>query len=231
MPEFDQAAHVAAYRGVHERVIELVRSASPSALDAIAPATPEWRARDVLAHVVGVASDVVNGNLADAAADHWTSAQVDARRDLPIEALIAEWIGTVPQIDAILTAIPTSVSAQLIADAVTHEHDLRHALGRPGARDSDALTIGVTWVVAMFGGVYDEAGDTAVRIESESIAMNAGAGPVGATVRTSTFELGRAIVGRRTLAEVAAYDWAPTPSPKRLLVLPIFTPRTESLAE
>jgi uncharacterized protein (TIGR03083 family) len=231
MPEFDQAAHVAAYRGVHERVTDLVRSASPAALDAIAPATPEWRVRDVFAHIVGVASDVANGNLEGVATDAWTAVQVDARRDLPVDALIAEWTGTVPQIESILMAIPTSVSAQLIADAVTHEHDLRHALGRAGARDSDALTIGVTWVVSMLGGVYDGAGDPALRIESESIAMTAGAGPVGATVRTTTFELGRAIVGRRTIPEVAAYEWLPTPCPERLLVLPSFTPRTESLAE
>ena len=128
-------------------------------------------------------------------------------------------------------AVPTSVSGQLIADAVTHEHDLRHALGRPGARDSDALTIGVTWVVGVLGGLYDGAGEPALRVESESIAMTAGTGAVGATVRASTFELGRAIVGRRTIAEVAAYEWAPTAFPERLLVLPIFTPRTVSLSE
>jgi uncharacterized protein (TIGR03083 family) len=229
--EFDQSDHVAAYHGVHERVTALVRSASPSALEVIAPATPEWRARDVFAHIVGVATDVANGNLAGVASDPWTAAQVEARRDLPIADLIDEWTATVPQIDTMIMAMPTSVTGQLIADAVTHEHDLRHALGRPGARDSDALTIAVRWVVGVLGGIYDGAGDPALRVESETIAMTAGAGEVGATVRASTFELGRAIVGRRTVAEVAAYEWRPTACPERLLVLPIFTPRTESLAE
>jgi uncharacterized protein (TIGR03083 family) len=229
--DFDQSAHVAAYHGVHERVTRLVRSASPASLDAIAPATPAWRARDVFAHMVGVATDVTNGNLAGVATDPWTAAQVEARRDRPVEDLVDEWTATVPQIDTMIMAMPTTVTGQLIADAVTHEHDLRHALGRPGARDSDALTIGVMWVIGVLGGFYDGAGDPALRIESEAIAMTAGTGAVGTTVRASTFELGRAIVGRRTVAEVAAYEWTPAACPERLLVLPIFTPRTESLAE
>jgi uncharacterized protein (TIGR03083 family) len=228
---FEPADHVAAYRGVHERVIGLVRSASPAALDANAPATPAWRARDVVAHIVGVAADVANGNLEGVTTDPWTAAQVDARRDRSVDELIDEWNATVPQIDSIIMAMPTSVTAQLIADVVTHEHDLRHALGCPGARDTDALSIGVIWIIGILGDFYDGAGDPALRIESESIAITAGTGAVGGTVRASTFELGRAIVGRRTVGEIAAYEWTPSPCPERLLVLPLFTPRTTSLAE
>ena len=33
-----------------------------AALDVPAPATPEWRVRDVLAHMVGVADDIVNAS-------------------------------------------------------------------------------------------------------------------------------------------------------------------------
>jgi uncharacterized protein (TIGR03083 family) len=227
----DEAAHAAAYLGVRERVIALVRSAPPAALDAIAPATPQWRARDVLAHLVGVATDVVNGNVADAAADSWTAAQVEARHDLPVDALIEEWAGTGPQIEAIVLALPTSITGQLVADAVTHEHDLRQALGQPGARDSDALAIGVGWVIGALGGIYDAAGDPAVHFVSEAVSATAGSGAVDATVRASTFELGRAIAGRRTVDEIGAYEWTPAPRPERLLALPFFTPPPVSLRE
>jgi flavin-binding protein dodecin len=227
----EEAAHAAAYRGVRERVIELVGAAPEGALDAIAPATPQWRARDVLAHLVGVATDVVNGNVADAAADHWTAAQVDARRAVPIGALIDEWVAAGAKVDAFVLTLPTAITGQLVADAVTHEHDLRQALGRPGARESDAMTIGVAWIIGVLGRVYDEAGDPAVRFESEAVAATAGRAPVDVTVRASTFELGRAIVGRRTVAEITAYDWTPTARPERLLVLPLFTARQVSLGE
>jgi len=51
------------------------------------------------------------------------------------------------------------------------------------------------------------------------------------TAYWAVFALGRAIVGRRTIAEIAAYEWTPTACPERLLVLPIFTPRSVSLEE
>jgi uncharacterized protein (TIGR03083 family) len=227
----DEAAHAAAYRGVRDRVTALVRSAAPEALDAIAPATPQWRARDVLGHLVGVATDVVNGNVADAAADHWTAVQVEARYDRALEALLEEWDESGARVEAFVLALPTAVTGQLVADAVMHEHDLRHALGCPGARDSDALVIGVSWVIGALGRVYDASGTPATRFESEAVVATAGTGGLDCTLRASTFELGRAIAGRRTVAEIAAYEWTPEPHPERVLALPFFTPPPISLGE
>ena len=51
--------HATAYREVRERTSALVRdTAPPEAMEQVAPATPEWRVRDVLAHLVGVTADV-----------------------------------------------------------------------------------------------------------------------------------------------------------------------------
>jgi uncharacterized protein (TIGR03083 family) len=227
----DEAAHAAAYRGVRERVSALVRSAAPGALDAIAPATPEWRARDVLAHLVGVATDIVDGNVADVGADHWTAAQVAARYDRPTGALLDEWAEAGPQVETFVLALPTSVTGQLVADAMTHEHDLRQALGQPGARDSDAIVIGVAWVVDALGRVFDAAGQPALAVESDAVTGTAGSGTPDTTVRASTFELARAIAGRRTIAEIVAYEWTPEARPERLLALPFFTPAQTSLGE
>ena len=57
-------------------------------------------------------------------------------------------------VDAFVLALPTSITGQLIADTVTHEHDLRPAFGVPGARDTDALALGVAWVVDALGRMY-----------------------------------------------------------------------------
>src|SRR5215831_272712 len=135
-------SHAVAYKALRGRVREVVEAADPAALDTVVPATPEWRARDVLAHLVGVTDDVVNGRLDGIASDPWTQAQVDARRDRPAAELLAEWDETAPQFESMLAAAPAEIAGQALFDAATHEHDLRNALGTPGARESDAVDSG-----------------------------------------------------------------------------------------
>ncbi len=91
MTEVDATACADAYRALRERVSGLMRDADPAALDAIAPATPEWRVRDVLAHMVGVNTDIVTGTLDGVGTDPWTAVQVDTRRDVPIDEMLEEW--------------------------------------------------------------------------------------------------------------------------------------------
>ena len=112
-----------------------------AALDQIAPATPEWRVHDVLAHLVGVTDDVVNGRLDGIASDPWTAAQVDARRDRSVAELLAEWDERRAAVRDGARRRAARVGGQALFDAATHEHDLRHALGAPGARDCDAVAI------------------------------------------------------------------------------------------
>jgi hypothetical protein len=70
--------------GVHAdlraRVVDLLETVEPAVLDRPAPATPAWRVRDVVAHMVGVADDVVSGRLDGIASDPWTGGQVERRR-------------------------------------------------------------------------------------------------------------------------------------------------------
>ena len=60
-------------------------------LDVVAPATPEWRVRDVVAHLAGGTADIVSGNLADVASEEVDRSSVDARRDVPIGEVLDEW--------------------------------------------------------------------------------------------------------------------------------------------
>src|SRR5262245_37056960 len=141
--------HAPSYEALRVRVTELVRDTEPELLEGPAPATPEWRVRDVLAHMAGVADDVVNGRLDGIASDAWTAAQVDKRRDLSIDDLLADWEQWSPGFEQMLAAGPMEMTGQALYDAVTHEHDIRHAIGRAGARDSDAIDYGWEWLVAV----------------------------------------------------------------------------------
>jgi uncharacterized protein (TIGR03083 family) len=220
-------SHAVAYKALRGRVRELVEAADPAALDAIVPATPEWRARDVLAHLVGVTDDVVNGRLDGIASNAWTQAQVDARTDRPVAELLVEWDETAPQFESMLAAAPAEIAGQALFDAATHEHDLRNALGAPGARASDALGSGWDWLI----GARTRNGAPAICFVDEDGERDSGVGELVARVEASRFELFRAVSGRRTAVEVATYGWDREPDAALLLGADIFTIRTASLGE
>jgi uncharacterized protein (TIGR03083 family) len=219
--------HVEAYRAVRRRTSDLVREVPTDRMEEIAPATPEWRVRDVLAHMVGVCADAVEGRLDGVATDPWTAAQVDARRGVTVGAMLDEWERYGPQFEGALEVIPAVTASQAVFDAITHEQDIRHALGVPGARECDA--IGIAFDFAARGRTFFEL--PAIRVVTDGDEVVSGAGDPVATLATSKFEFMRAVSGRRTAAEIAAYDWEGVVEPDVLIAAPIFTMRAAPLHE
>jgi uncharacterized protein (TIGR03083 family) len=211
----------AAYRETRARVITLARDADPAALEVYAPAAPEWRVRDLLAHLSGVAADITTGNLDGVTTDAWTAAQVDARRDRPVDDVLAEWDDQGAAVDELVPQFPELLAGQLVVDTATHEHDIRGALDAPGARDADAIALTFPTMVRdrLVG----------LRLDTEHGAIVAGPEPT-TTVRAPRFEFFRAMTGRRSLDQIRAYHWGGEPNPEAL-VLSIFTPRTTPLVE
>ncbi len=216
--------HLAAYQGVRDRVGALVVDADR---DAPCPLTPLWSVGDTLAHLVGLTTDVVNGNIEGAASDAWTAAQVDARRGHSIAELLDEWRANAEAFDALLTAVPTTISGQVVADAVTHEHDLRHALGECGAQDSDAIGIGSTWI-AVTAAAAKSSISPAVRMIVGDREFVWGSGDAPTTLRLRAFELARIAAGRRSEAQMLAAGF---PSIAHALGAPIFRPATFDVVE
>jgi uncharacterized protein (TIGR03083 family) len=225
----ESADCAAAYRELRARVSALVRGADPSALHAIAPATPEWRVRDILAHVSGVNTDIVNSNLSGVASGAWTDAQVTTRRDWTVEDLLDEWEtnGSVVEANA---AMLGSAAGQWVHDACTHEHDIRHALGAPGARDSDAVAIAFEWGTDVLARGLDGQGVAGLVFETDCGSKAIGTGEPRATVSVDRFELIRAMTGRRSVAQMEAYGWDGPPQAAHL-VLAIFEPRAADFTE
>lgn len=216
-----------AYAGVRERVTALVRATGDDRLQQPSPATPGWTAHDVLAHLVGVTEDVVEGRLDGIATDPWTQAQVDRWRDRDASALLAAWDEYGPKFEAMMDSVPGEMAGQAVFDAFTHEQDLRCALGRRGGRDSDAMTISWSWILD----ARTRAGATAVRFVTEAGEAVAGAGEPVATVRASRFDLLRAFSGRRTASEIAAFGWDGELRPELMIFAPIFSMREAPLGE
>jgi len=226
----DEIDYGSAYRSLRTRVTKLVRQATDEQLDAVAPATPRWRSRDVLAHLTGGTTDILNGNLDGVTTDAWTQAQVDARREWTVEELLAEWEANAPKIEPMIPSFGT-MAGQYLVDVATHEHDLRSALDAPGARDSDALTIAYLWLGDRVGEFRAAAGAGALRVESESGTQIFGSGEPSASCATTQFEFLRATTGRRSLDQIEAWAWEGDDRRPELLVMPIFTPRAEPFVE
>jgi uncharacterized protein (TIGR03083 family) len=231
MSEFDENAtepgHSAEYGKLRARVRDVLAASDAAALDLRAPATPEWRVRDVLAHLVGVVDDVRNGRLYGVATDPWTDAQVNARKDCTVAEMLDEWDELSPAFEAGLAQLPMSITGQALFDAVTHEHDIRHALGQPGARDNQAVSYVFDWMVYS----RTAAGRPALRFHTGNAVTVAGVGDPIATVKGSRFELLRATTGRRSASEIEALEWEPRTDAAQMLSSPIFTLRDEPLGE
>jgi uncharacterized protein (TIGR03083 family) len=217
------------YRALRGRVCDLVRDADDEQLERYAPAAPEWRVRDLVAHLCGITADVNAGNLDGVATDAWTARQVDARRDRSIEQILDEWNTEGAKVEAVVADFPEVAVGQMTTDAATHEQDIRGALERPGARDSDAVQIGFGWGVPMLAARVDPAGVT-LRIETDAGSATVGTGARELGVRAGRYELFRTMTGRRSVEQIRAFDWDGEADPE-LLVLPIFTPRATPLVE
>jgi uncharacterized protein (TIGR03083 family) len=135
------------YAEGRQRITDLVRGISPDAASAKVPTCPAWTVHDVVAHLTGVCADVLAGNLAGVATDPWTAEQVDARRNRSMAELITEWSHVAPQVEAFAGSFPGRTGAQWVLDLTTHEHDIRTALGQPGARDSAGVLVGLEFLV------------------------------------------------------------------------------------
>lgn len=213
-----------AYRDLRVRVSDLARDADAGALETVAPAAPEWRVRDLLAHLSGVCADITAGNLEGVTTDPWTEVQVDARGDWTIDRLLAEWDEQGAAVDALIPGFGAPLATQLLTDAATHEQDIRGGLGIPGARDADSVALA-------FPGLVEYGLAEGLRVEcDEGAFVSGGADEAATSVRAPRFELLRAMTGRRSVDQICAFAWTPEARPEAL-VINIFTARPTPLVE
>lgn len=197
------AVVVEAYQELRRRMIELLRE-TPSHLGASpVPHCPAWSVHDVAAHLVGVPEDILAGRMEGVTTEAWTQAQVDRHQHHSLAELADIWESQIESFDAVLPHIPSPVNSQMVMDAVTHEHDIRHALGQPGARDSSAVRVGLGWLL-------DAAGD------ETGLASRLGRSGL------DDFDLLRVLSGRRSVEQIAQLDL----DPDKVLPLFVGTPLT-----
>ena len=190
---------VTEWTAAQQRVIGLVGAATTAAVGSRVPACPDWTVRDLLSHMVGIGADVVAGHEPDDHNADWTAAQVEARRDADVTDLIAEWRGlTEAMVEHLRTA-----GDRPINDIVIHEQDLRGALRIHGATDTPAAH----HVRDRFAGrLGDRLGDLpCLELRGNDWDWRSADGEAAVVVAASDADLARALVSRRSAAQLRAW--------------------------
>lgn len=218
LPVSDAAA---AYGLIYRRVDALIRGRAEVA-DLIVPACPAWTIRQTVAHLTGVAQDIVSPNMGGKAADSWTQAQVDRLRGHSIDELLDLWGQMIESVSAKLALAASA--CQLVFDALTHEHDIRGALSEPGSRTGDlAFEAALGFVTTMGDHFIRQAGLPALRLITPTIGSVQLGDPHTArsqiALDISDFEALRAFGGRRSVRQLLALPWQGDPTN----LLPAFT--------
>lgn len=215
------------YAEAQDRIVHLVRDVSADKAGRTVPGTPQWTVHDLVAHLAGTPSDIVSGRLTGIPGPEDTARQVAERRDASIADMLEEWVGnTAPILELARAGV---IPAPLTIDAVTHEQDLRGALHAAHLDDDAALRFAVTGYTIGLSRRIKRAGLPALRLRDPARGFNAtaGEGEPAATVAAREFDLFRALAGRRSRAQVEAFDWTGDPAPY-LDLFCVFGPLAES---
>lgn len=192
---------VAQWRTTMERVSSLVESLDEAQLAARVPACPDWTARDLLSHVVGLGADVVAGDEPDDHNQEWTQRQVDVRRGRTSAELLGEWRALAEDLESWMA----EHGSRPLNDVVIHEQDLRSAVDRPGARDTEAYATVRERMVGRFEGRLDGLPPIALVGPSWTWCSSGPVEQAAVVLEASDFDLGRALMSRRTPDQLRAW--------------------------
>lgn len=215
----------ALYRESRERIGALVRDLSEKQRACRVPACPEWTISDTVAHLAANAADEVAGTLTAIPNDDQTAAQVERHRGRPLEDILAEWDSDAKQIEPLIATHPLAIA--WVNDVLTHEADIRGAVGA-GRPPESAWTTAVEMARPLLVTRLGHLGELTILDGEHRLAV--GSGDPATTIEVDTYEFWRAVLGRRSRAQMAAWKWSGDPEPY-LQAIPRFGPTEVDLVE
>ena len=185
-----------------QRVIELVTDLPPERAELRVPACPDWTVRDLLSHMVGLGVDVVAGDEPDDHNEAWTGKHVTERRGRDVAALVAEWQAVAGPLRDWMAAN----TVRPLGDVIIHEQDLRGALGVPGGQDTEGLhAIRDRFVDRLAPRVAELPPIALVGEQGWTWTSGGGVDDAATVLRAPDFDLARALVTRRSAAQLRAW--------------------------
>ncbi|MQA14027.1 MAG: maleylpyruvate isomerase family mycothiol-dependent enzyme [Pseudonocardiaceae bacterium] len=217
--------YAAVYRESRHRIADLVRDLPDGDLARRVSSCPAWTVADTVAHLAAGACEVAAGRMDRIPTDEQTAEGVAARRTSAVADVLAEWEGCGPSIEH---AVDTrQVPLNIVHDVVTHEADLRGALGA-GRPPEQAWQASLDHLSRGFGAWLGRSGQLTVVAGEHR--FTAGEGEPVTTVEVDGYEFWRALFGRRSTAQMAGWGWDGDPAP-HLAAIPIFGPTDADLVE
>lgn len=207
MPAPDYADEYATCRS---RIRELLDGCDDATAATVVPACPAWTVRDLCAHLAGIAAALVaRDNPPPGDNQPWVDRLVAERADRSVADLLDEWDAVGPAFEQIMRKVPRAFGG-LVYDVVAHEHDLRHALGRPGARDSDGVHASLEVQADMLArdlAAHGPGGGGTISLHVEGRTFTVGEGQPVLALTTTAFEALRLLGSRRSHAQLLAAPW------------------------
>jgi uncharacterized protein (TIGR03083 family) len=210
------------YLAARQRIDDLVRPLGPDDLRRPVPTCPGWTVHGTVSHLAATPEWAAAGRLRGLPSDEDTAEQVAEMAEIPTPAVLDRWAASAPAFAEMVAAADIWPAA---IDVVTHEHDIRHGLGRPGERDSESVRRLAELLVQGW------TPSRPVEVVTQNRTVRCGPAE-GETIRWSStdFEVLRARLGRRSRAQLAAMDWSQDPG-ALLDELAVFTPAEADIDE
>jgi uncharacterized protein (TIGR03083 family) len=195
------------YRKARARVADLSATLSDEQLQAQVPATPQWTAHELLAHLVGCAADAASGRVDGAPGEQWTARHVAERRHCSAGELLVEWDSIGPAAESTLTEAQI-FGPNMAADVTCHESDLHEALRLPRVDREHWQPF--LEVMMLYVRKQLQHNATVLIRDEEGQQWSCGSGEPTTLLRADGYELLRAAHSRRSRSQIAAWDWTPT---------------------
>lgn len=193
------------YRDTKERICTLLPSADHPSWAISVPACPGWTIRDVVAHMTAVAEDWADGTLSGAPTDEQTAEHVARFADRNTEQLLEAWTAATARLQRMAA---TDGLSPPLGDIACHEHDIRGAIDRAGARESAAVWHTSDRLIPML----QPSRPVRITVEDGEYLCGPAEGPEIGLI-TTRFEVLRWRTGRRSRAQLAAMNWTGDPAP------------------
>lgn len=196
-PPIDQPAFTAGYRATKARVVDLLHTLPADHWSRTVPACPDWTVHDLLAHMVGISAELSAGRYPTGDLAEWLAELVTSRRGATVDELLDEWAAAVDDGEPMYTP-----NGLLFVDLVVHEHDLRRAVDRPGARDSAQVLQVLPLVLDSLAEPLRAHDLGAIVVVDGGSTWRSHDAPAGWTIEASPWEATRMLESRRTEAEL-----------------------------
>ncbi|MEQ4206322.1 maleylpyruvate isomerase family mycothiol-dependent enzyme [Actinopolymorpha sp. B9G3] len=194
--------NAAQYDASRARIAGLVRDADPTTP---VGACPGWTIGDLVAHLAGCLGDFLAGRFAVDEGDDFGERTVRERRHQSIDDSLAEWERNRATADETLAG---PMGGVLVAEVISHEQDVRQAVGASRVPDAEALLEALVRPLQEIERKAREASRPAVRLVLDGEPRLVGVGEPGATLTVSAFDLLRIVGGRRSRSQTRELDWS-----------------------